>query len=151
MKLGWILLGTVVVVTGGAIAFFSSTRAAAASKALEGFKVAPDCSTIEVIDQAKAEASMRDAAIVSFSSMDEPAMDLLMRMLDTAFPQCKPIQDSAVFSMPGQVPASIGTIRLLIGDRTVAEVKDMLTAAGGIVTGALSARDFVTRAVFGGV
>jgi hypothetical protein len=158
MKLGWILLGGAALIGIGVVVFFKATEASAASSAAKGFAVADDCSTITVVDKAAAEDAMRAAAIVSFSSMDERAVDMLDRMLATMFPQCTPIADDTVVSVPGMVPMPMSALRLLLSFTTVGELKDKLESGElgleGATTGGgarLSVRDFILGALAGGI
>lgn len=157
MKLGWIIIGTVVVGTIGVVAFLSSAKAAAAELAAEGFVVASDCSTIEVVDQDKATDSLQKAAISIFPSMNDPAVAFLDACLARMFPQCadRLSEMSIVFQhdkSAAAVTVPLGVIRLYLHDKTVGDVRELLDKGdleGAAYGGDVDVRDFLTSAIFG--
>lgn len=154
------IVGTVIVVGVGAVVFLSSQKAKAAELAAEGFTIADDCSTIEVVDEAKAEASIRAAAISIFPSMDDDAVEFFDACLVRMFPQCTDHLDEMSIVQRGpagsyaEIP--LGHIRLFyLHGKTVGDIKAMLEA-GELVTSAgsptpESIRDTIVRAAIGGV
>lgn len=157
MRLGWILLGTAIVGTIGVVAFLSSARAAAAELAAEGFIVADDCSTIEVVDQDAATTALQKAAISIFPSMNDPAVGFLDACLARMFPQCadRLREMSIVFQhdkSTASVTVPLGVIRLYLHDKTVGDVRELLEKGdleGAAYGGDVDVRDFITSAIFG--
>lgn len=165
MNIGWkIGIGLTIATVVGTVVFFGSRKAAAASSAKKAFLVSDDCKRIEMVDRDAAESALIAAATVSFRSMDEPAGDLLDRVLGTMFPQCK-IENDLVFVVPssigitaGQnVEVPLGLMKLALHGKTVGDIKTM--AESGNMPGGLSlegasapaAPTYIPTIIFGGI
>lgn len=120
-----------VITVGGAVFIFSRPAAAKAAGA-KAFKVSADCTLVEVVDEEAAKSALISAATIAFKGMDQSAMDLIVRALGYAIPQC-PINDYLkIKGIPG-VPfgVTIAEVRAIVGTKTVAEVQE-LAAQGGL-------------------
>lgn len=114
-------IGITIAAVAGAIVFLSTREAAAKDAAKDAFKVAPDCSTIEVIDEARAKDALIATAIALLPSDDEKALDVAERAFKVLWPDCE-LTLLTVFKARGQsVPW--GLLMLAIGDRTIGQVK----------------------------
>lgn len=131
MKAWQIIVGLTAVTGIGALVFLASRSAAAAEGGKKAFKVAPDCSSVELVgSREEGEAAAKAAVIAAFRGTSEPAIDLMVRALGMLFPQCvDKFTDATTFSVPGLPGASLGTLRLMLMGRTVADLKDHLEAA----------------------
>lgn len=131
--LKFLAIAGAVITIGGAVFIFSRPAAARAAGA-KAFKVSADCTSVEIVDEEEAKAALTSAATIAFQGMDGKAIDLIVRALGFAIPQC-PINDYMKISgIPG-VPfgVTIGELRAIVGDRTVQEVADL--AAQGQLPG----------------
>lgn len=132
MKLwGWLAVVGAVVTVGGAV-FIFSREAVAKEAGKKAFRVNAECTEVEVIDEEAAKQALVAAATLHFRGMDQHAIDLIVRALGQAIPQC-PINDYMKISgIPG-VPfgVTVGQVRAIVGDKTLEEVQD-LAAQGGL-------------------
>jgi hypothetical protein len=116
----------------GAAAFLFTRKAAAKEKAQEAFIVDQDCGSFLVVDDAKAKSAIIAAAIAVAPSPDSNALGALKAILAFMFPQClwdDPPDGRTFIRGNGQSLRWID-IENLIGDKTVAELKDMLGDTG---------------------
>jgi len=129
MKTLGYIIGGMALAGVGAVVFLASRKAVAASKAAEGFEVTPDCSRIKLVDQEAAKSAATDGLLAAYKGMDEPASDLLVRLLGVLFPQCT-ITGNIVLEVPGYPAMTISAIRLLLYGQSVGDVKDKLEMGG---------------------
>lgn len=150
-----ITIGTFIVTAAGTMIFLGTRKAAAADDAARGFAIGKDCARASVTDEKYAKSSVFNAALISLQGMDEPAEDLLMRVLGTMWPQCAgKFTDAFTIDVPGMPPMTLGAIKVLMAGKTVGELKaayesgkfDKLGATPG--TRDTNQPDFLLRAIF---
>lgn len=163
---GKIILGITVAAAVGIAMFFGTRRAAAASAAAKGFEIDDGCERITLVDQQQAEKAIRDAALVAYRGLKEPAIDLLNRVLGAMFPQCN-LTSATVFVVPGpggvQVEVPLGLIQLGLLNKTVGDVKAQAEAGdlppglqleGAPAPGGAATKprtDYIPNVLFGGI
>ncbi len=118
LKIG---IGITIAAVAGAVVFLSTREAAAQDAAKEAFKVSPDCSTIELIDENRARDAIIAAGISVLPSDDDMAIDVAEKMFKVLWPQCT-LGITTVFKARGQsVPW--GLVMLGLVGKTVGQVK----------------------------
>ncbi len=129
--LKWLAIAGAVVTVGGAVFIFSRPAAAKAAGA-KAFRVSADCTSIEIVDEEAAKSALIAAGTIAFKGESQSAMELIVLGLGYAIPQC-PINDYVKISgIPGvPIGITIGEIRSIVGDKTVAELME-LAAQGGL-------------------
>jgi len=123
-----IALGIALAVIAGGAVYFSTRRTAAASEAARAFSVTPGCSSIKIVDEGAARASVTAAAIVVHPAPGDSAVAAAQEILAVLFPSCEwsTIPDDREFIHGGQ-SYSWGDLKPLLVGRTVGEVTSMVT------------------------
>lgn len=114
--------GSAVILAGGAV-FFATRSAAAQESAAKAFEVSADCRTVRVIDEEAAVAAIKNAALVTFRGLDEPANDLMLRTIKF-LTKCEPTDDMLIVNSPAGVNMTVGQAKAIIGDKTVGQVME---------------------------
>lgn len=128
MKLWKFLAVAGAVVSVGGVVFLFTRDAAAASAGRKAFKVAADCSSVEIVDIEAAKEAIINGATANFHGMDQKAIDLIVLALGVAIRDsgCPVPDHMKVIGIPGvAIDPTIGMIRAIVGDRTLAEVKEL--------------------------
>ncbi len=130
---GSAILAVMAVGVAGAAAFLFTRPAAAKNLAKQAFNVDLNCAFFLVTDEEKAKSAIIAAAITVAPTPDSNALEALKAILTVLFPECdwQNPPDSRTFAM-GENHINWSTIKLLVGTKTVAELKTLLDAGGGL-------------------
>lgn len=111
--------------------FLLTRKAAAKAKAKEAFTVDGNCGGILVLDEEKAKSALLAAAIAVAPTPDSSAIATLRQILAFMFPQCvwEPVPPDRTF-IHGAQSLKWSDIEALVGDRTVAELRELLESSG---------------------
>lgn len=130
MKTWQLLVGGVLVAGVGAAVFFATRRAAAADAGKRAFRVDAGCTKVETLDVDAAKAAVNAAALAEFRSKDERAIDFFARVVKIVI-GCTPNDATMFVGVPGVGGGlSWGSLRSMVGDKTVAEIGTEIAAGG---------------------
>lgn len=130
MKIWQVGLGLALAAGIGAAVFLGTRKASAAASGKKAFRVDAGCTKVETIDQDAAKSAVQAAAMAEFRGKDEPAIDYLGRVIVIVI-GCTPSDATMFVGLPGSAGGlSWGSIRSMVGNRTVAELAE-LAASGG--------------------
>lgn len=131
MKAWHAVVGLGLAVGIGAAVFFGTRKAAAADAGAKAFRVDPGCKKVETLDLDAAKAAVQAAVMAELRSKDEKAIDFLERTIKLVI-GCTPTDETMFVGLPGSAGGlSWGSLRTMVGDRTVAELAQ-LAAEGGL-------------------
>lgn len=138
----------------GTAAFLFSRPAAAKDKAKKAFAVDPHCASFLLLDEKLAKRALMDAAIVVAPTPDSNAIEALKAILKAMFSDCDWTDppDSRVFIRGlgnGQEQhLTWADIKGVIGDRTVAELTELLEQMGVMQGGTIN-DPWLVKTIFG--
>lgn len=130
---GTAILTVMAVGVAGAAAFLFTRPAAAKSLAAKAFNVDPNCGFFLVTDEEKAKSAIIAASIAVAPSPDSNALAALKAILAFMFKQCdweNPPDSRTFASGPNYI--DWGTIKLVVGDKTVLQLRELIDATGGM-------------------
>lgn len=118
--------------------FLFTRKAAAANQAAKAFIVDQDCGSFLVVDEAQAKGALVAAAIAVAPAPGAKALDAVKQILTYMFPLCDWNDPPANRTFVRANGDSIQWVDIenMIGDKTVTELKDLISSSGEMQAGA---------------
>lgn len=123
----WWVIGIATATVIGAVVFFKTRKAAAATAGAKAFSASGDCNTITVVDESAARAAAAAAAIAVHPSPGDSALEAAKAALRIVVPSCDwstpPPGRRFVF---GSESTTWSQIESMLAGKTVAEITQLV-------------------------